>query len=95
MARYHLSPLSENDLEGIWLYTFEHWSVAQADRYHRDIIKTIEQLASGELKGRIVDIREDYLKYSVGRHFIFFRKLDIGIEVIRILHQSMDVERYL
>ncbi len=31
----------------------------------------------------------------VGRHLIFYRPVVGGIEVIRILHDSMDVDRHL
>ncbi len=95
MAEYRLSPLAESDLEDIWLCTFEQWSVKQADGYYNDIIAVIEQLASGKIKGRYAEIRRGYLKYLAGRHLIFFRHLDEEIEVIRILHQSMDFERHL
>ena len=37
---YRLSPLAVADLESIWLYTFERWSLEQADRYHHDMIDT-------------------------------------------------------
>ncbi len=95
MAAYRLSPLAESDLEDIWFYTLERWSVSQADSYHAGIIAAIEKLASGERHGRSADVRDDYLKYPVGRHFVFFRAADVGIDVMRILHQSMDVERHL
>ena len=67
----------------------------QADRYYRDIIAAIDRLAVGEISGRASEIRLGYLKYPVGRHFVFFRQFQDGIEVIRILHQSMDVNRHL
>ena len=95
MANYRLTPLAEDDLESIWLYTFETWSAKQADSYYIDIIAAIENLASGRVSGRQVDIRPDYLKYSVGKHLIFYRPLEREIEVVRVLHQSMDTERYL
>ena len=95
MTGYRLSPLAKTDLENIWLYTLEQWSVTQADRYYNTIITTIEQLTSGEIKGRYTDIRPDFLKYPIGKHLIFFRKLKDEIEVIRILHQWMDFDRHL
>jgi len=95
MGAYRLSPLAESDLEYIWIYTVERWSETQADSYYADIIDAIKTLASGERTGRRVDLRDGYQKYTVGRHFVFFRLSDIGVDVIRILHQSMDVERYL
>lgn len=88
---YALSPLAEIDLEGIWFYTFQNWSLAQADGYHRDLVATFEDLASGTKRGRDVDVRPGYLKCPVGSHMIYFRDSGDQIEVIRILHQRQDV----
>jgi len=53
-------------------------------------------LASGSLKGRSAEnVRTGYLKYAAGSHFVFFKEADFGIDVIRILHQQMDVEKHL
>ncbi|MEL6377618.1 MAG: type II toxin-antitoxin system RelE/ParE family toxin [Pseudomonadota bacterium] len=95
MASYRLSPLAESDLEQIWLYTLNEWSLDQANRYYDQIMDAIEELASGQQQGRKVDIRDEYLKYAVGRHFVFFRRSDGMTDVIRVLHQSMDVDRHL
>ena len=67
----------------------------QAEHYTDDIQDTCNVLAAGEKKGRPVDVREGYLKYAVGKHFVFFTMMRDGIAVIRILHQQMDVERHL
>jgi toxin ParE1/3/4 len=101
MGEYRLSPRAERDLEEIWLYTEGRWSAAQADRYTAALIDTIEELAANPTKGRPADnIRPGYRKQSAGAHFIFYRQVPPdqvppgqvpGIEVIRILHQSMDV----
>ena len=95
MGEYRLTPLAENDLEEIWLYSFKHWSATQADSYVNEIMTVMGLLASGQLQGRSVDIRAQYLKYQTGRHLIFFRKLGPEIEIIRILHQSMDFQRHI
>jgi toxin ParE1/3/4 len=42
---YRLSPQAERDLEEIWRYTSDNWSVEQADRYHNQIMAAIEGLA--------------------------------------------------
>ncbi|MER8375572.1 type II toxin-antitoxin system RelE/ParE family toxin [Mesorhizobium sp. M1406] len=93
--QYRLSPLAEADLEDIWLYTFKHWSLERADRYHHDLIGAIEALASGVKTGRRTEVRENYFKYPVGQHFVFFRQSEMILDVIRILHQRMDIERHL
>ena len=95
MASYRLSPLAESDLEQIWLYTLNEWSLDQANRYYDQIMDAIEELASGQKQGRDIDIRDGYLKYPVGRHFVFFRRSDGMTDVIRVLHQSMDAGRHL
>lgn len=94
-ARYGLSPLAEADLEAIWRYTVENWSVKQAETYHADILDAFEGLASGLKLGRHADVREGYFKYAVGSHMIYYRQLDTEIAIIRILHQRMDVSRHL
>lgn len=92
---YRLSPLAEADLEEIWLYTYRNWSLEQADRYHNDIVAAFVDLAAGRTEGRPVDIRQGYRKQAVGAHVIFYRPSGTGIEVIRILHKRMDVNRHL
>ena len=95
VGSYRLSPRAESDLEGIWLYTAETWSGGRADSYCSEIMDMIDLLAAGERQGRTVDVRQGYLKYPVGKHHVYFRRSDNGIEVIRILHQSMEVSLHL
>ncbi|MDI6029444.1 type II toxin-antitoxin system RelE/ParE family toxin [Corticibacterium sp. UT-5YL-CI-8] len=93
---FRLRPKARQDLEEIWLYTAEHWSDVQADTYHGRMTDVMTALATGRLKGRSAEhVRSGYFKYPAGSHFVYFRKADYGIEVIRILHQSMDVEQHL
>ncbi|MEP1945498.1 MAG: type II toxin-antitoxin system RelE/ParE family toxin [Lentilitoribacter sp.] len=89
---YALSPLAEIDLEEIWFYSFQTWSLAQADSYHRELVTTFEGLAAGTKRGQGLNVRPDYLKCPVGSHMIYFRDRDDQIEVIRVLHQRQDVK---
>ncbi len=95
MRRCAFSPAAIADLDEIWTHTARTWGADQADRYIDGIQDACNRLASGDRQGRAVNIREGYLKYSVGRHFVFFRHRHAGIEVIRILYQRMDVGQYL
>lgn len=93
---FRLRPRARADLEGIWVYTAKHWSPAQADIYHAKIIDIMQALATGRMKGRSAEhVRPGYFKCTAGSHFVFFRQADYGIDVVRILHQSMDVEQHL
>lgn len=71
------------------------WGLDQADRYTDDIRDACKALATGAGKGRSVDVRGGYLKYAVGKHFVFFVMADDGIAVIRVLHQQMDAGLHL
>lgn len=92
---YRLSPRANLDLEGIWFYTFDTWSRAQADRYHRSLVAEIEGLASGIRKGRPDTVRPGLLKRPCGSHVIWYRDLPDRLEVIRILHSAQDVDRHM
>jgi len=92
---YRLSPLAEADLEGIWLYTFKNWSMAQADAYHNHLVAAFEGLAAGSKYGRPAGVFPDFQKYLCGSHMIYFLDEADHLDVIRILHQRQDPERYL
>ena len=95
MRRTTFSPAAVSDIDGIWDCTAETWDVDPADRYTDDIRDACEDLAQGRKQGRAVSVRDGYLKYAIGRHFIFFVQTDDGIAVIRVLHQQTDAERHL
>jgi toxin ParE1/3/4 len=54
----------------------------------------MERISEHPLLGKSRDeIKAGYRSFHAASHIIFYRKLDEGILVVRILHQSMDVER--
>ena len=84
------------DLEEIWSYTFHTWSIEQADRYHSLIYKEIEFLASKPSYGKDLNhIRKGYRSSKVKSHFIFYKYSSSEIEIIRILHENMDIPNRL
>lgn len=95
---YKISKEAQIDIENIWLYTFETWSIEQADRYFNLILDEIEFLAQNPNSGKDFNyIRKGYYRSKVKSHFIFYRinlKENV-IEIIRILHQQMDIENRL
>jgi len=97
MTGYVLSPAAQADVESIWDYTVERWGERQAETYILAIRDACAALAEGRRRGRPIDaIRAGYLKLAVGAHFLFYRFDEAGrIDVVRILHQSMDVPAHL
>ena len=90
---YKISKKALNDLENIWLYTFNNWTEKQADRYYRLIIDEINHLSCNFYSGKSQDhIKVGYRSSKVKSHLIFYKKGSDGIlEVIRVLHQMMDI----
>ena len=96
MASYTLSPAAQTDLEAIWDYTVRQWGESQDEVYAREIQAACEALSNGTLVSRSADdIRAGYRRVGVGSHVLFFRMRKGVVEIIRILHQSMDVGRHL
>ena len=97
MSKYRISNKAVSDLEQIWLYTFNKWTREQADKYYGIIINEIEFIVNNYEFSRNIDyVRSGYRMSKVKSHLIFFRKPADGlIEIVRILHQSMDIENRL
>ena len=92
-AKFRISATAIDDLEGIWEYTFLNWSKEQADRYHTLIISEIEFIAENKTSGKPMDhVKDGYLVTYVKSHMIFFKRSERTVEVMRILHQRMDIE---
>lgn len=87
---------ADSDLFGIYVYTYQTWGEAQAIKYTNDLKTAMSKVACNPtLLGKRRDkIRPGYFSYHVGRHLFFYRIADEGIEIVRILHDSMDVKRH-
>ena len=95
---YKISVKATEDIENIWLYTFENWSLEQADRYVNLIFDEIEYLAENPKSGKDYNhIRKNYRCSKVKSHIVFYRIVEkqTEIEIIRVLHQQMDIENRL
>ena len=96
--KYRISKRAFEDIEKIWRYTVDTWSLQQADRYYNLIFDEIEYIAQHPLSGRDYGyIRKNYRCSKVKSHLIFYRhkKEEELVEIIRILHQNMDIEERL
>ncbi len=92
--KYSISEKANQDIEKIWLYTFENWSLEQADRYYNLILDEIEFISENFESGKSADyIKNGYRSSIVKSHIIFYKKSRRNIvEIIRVLHQKMDIE---
>lgn len=96
--RYKISVKASEDIEAIWLYTFENWSLEQADRYVNLIFDEIEFIATYPQAGKDYShVRKNYRCSKVKSHLIFYRlaEKEKVVEIIRVLHERMDIENRL
>lgn len=90
---YQLSKLAERDLENIWGYSLENWSIKQADRYINEIVGQIEKVCLNPEIGRtIFESKPDHRLSKINSHLIIYKVEDQILKVDIILHERMDIE---
>lgn len=79
-----------------WDFTEEHWHVSKAQKYIREIQWQSSVLRRTTDRGRLREEKcEGYRSYSVGSHVVSYVQHTSDVEVVRILHQRMDIGRLL
>ena len=94
MAKITIRQEAIDDLNNIWEYTFEKWSESQADKYYSMLKITCTEIGNNPEIGKKYDeITKNLFGLNSGRHIIFYQCIDtLEIEVIRILHERMDLK---
>lgn len=97
MPRFVLTRAAKEDLKSIGRYTADTWGREQRNRYLALLDASMHDLADNPRLGRDCgEIRAGYRRYRVGKHVLFYRQLDPDrIEIVRVLHERMDVETRL
>ena len=96
MPSYSLSPEAKKDLLNIRADTQNKWGNQQAQKYIDALKKRCDELAQSPYIGRErPEIKPDYRSIAEGKHVIFYRVGDSGIEILRIAHGRMDIEHRL
>lgn len=86
-----------DDLNDIWDYTYEKWSEKQADRYYATIKLASNGIAINPNVGiEYQNVVDGLLGLKSGKHIIFYHVVSKDkIEIIRILHERMDLKNRL
>ncbi len=96
MPSFRLRERAKEDLRSIGRYTQATWGREQRNHYLAQLDAAFHLLAQEPQRGRSCDdIRLGYRKHHIGRHLIFYRQVPPDIEIIRVLHDSMDIESHL
>ena len=95
MPRLLIKPEAESDLDEIW------WHIAQdsphnADRFLERIQERCLALADFPQMGTSRDELKAGLRgHPVGNYLIFYFPLEDGVDIIRVIHGSRDIENLL
>lgn len=93
---FRLTNKAVEDLRSIARYTEKTWGRDQRNAYLSKLDASLHTIAGEPQIGLACDeIRKGYRKLHVGRHLIFYRHADTQIDIIRILHDRMDVVTHL
>ncbi len=66
---YEISKKANEDINSIWLYTLENWSLEQADRYYNLILDEIEYIAENYESGKSMEhLKKNYRSTKVKSH---------------------------
>lgn len=97
MPPFLLTSAARRDIIDIGRFTSEKWGKRQRDKYLKQLDDDFKLFARQPEIGRYAeDIKPGYKKCCQGSHIIFYRTgTEPKIVVIRILHNSMDVEQHL
>ena len=97
MAKVALRQRAIDDLNNIWFYTFEEWSEKQADKYYATLEFTCMQIGENpQLGSEYKEISDNLLGLRTGKNIIFYQVISKDeIEIIRILHEQMDLKNRL
>lgn len=92
MQNFRLSTAAESDLTDIWTYRSESGE-ERADELTERLVKQFTMLATFPEVGRSrPEIREGLRSFVAEHHVIFYRLIDQGIEVVRVLYGTRDIE---
>ena len=97
MAKIIFRQEAIDDLNNIWNYTYEMWSENQADKYYTMLKIACEAIGKKPPIGKkYTQISPNLFGLHSGRHIIFYQVVqEDEIEIVRILHEQMDLKRRL
>ena len=96
MTQYILSPEAQRSLKAIKSYSIKHFGTKRTKTYLQSIQTRMQDLAENPLRGIIrKDLKVGYYSDFIGSHTIYYRLRLIHIDIIDVLHQSMEPSKHL
>lgn len=97
MPQFILSPQAQKRLKQIRDYTLKHYGNRQKKLYMTMIRDKMHQAACNPIsEGRARDeIKPGYYSIRAEKHYVYYRVRDAHIDVIDVLHESMEPNRHI
>ncbi|APZ47291.1 plasmid stabilization protein [Polaribacter reichenbachii] len=97
MVKIVLRQKAIDDLNDIWNYTFENWSEKQANKYYTTIKNACKEIGDNPVIGKeYFGVIGKLLGLKSEKHIIFYNIIsEDRIEILRILHERMDLKNRL
>ena len=90
MNQYRVSEAAKSDLDEIWFYIAQDNPDA-ADKFIRALVSRFPTLASmPDLGRKREELAARLRSLPVGRYVIFYRPMENGVEIARVLHGARD-----
>ena len=91
LSSFELTPRATADLEDVWDYSAEAWSVAQADRYFEQLLETCALLGRNPKLGREREELSPRLRvFRCRSHLLLYVEVGSGIMVLGFPHVRTD-----
>ena len=91
MKQFRVSPAARTDLDEIWFYIAQD-NPAAADKFIHAIVSRFSKFAAMPELGRLREELSPRLRsFPVGRYVIFYRPMENGVEIARVLHGARDL----
>lgn len=94
VLKYRFSKRGRADLDSIWIFGSQRWSIDQANAYASGLLDKLDLLLMMPILVRKADlIRIGYFRIEYESHSIFYKIDSKGVIIMRILHSCMDTQK--
>ena len=96
MAKYILSVEAQKSLLNIKIFSIKNFGNKTTKNHLQNIANRMQILAEEPTLGSIrEDLKVGYHSYFVGSHTIYYKVKPTHIEIIDVLHQSMEPSKHI
>ena len=94
--KLNISAPARRDLRLVGEYTLREWGAVQKKKYLGQIKNGFKLISENPGVGKSRDeIDKGLISLAVQKHIVFYRQTKKQLLVIRILHESMDLDQHL